>query len=83
MYLSGNANLINGVAEIKFNEKISEAIAKSNPQVIVTPVGSWSTIYVAEVTAKGFKVKSESGNANASFGWMLVVEKTVEAQIMR
>jgi hypothetical protein len=41
----------------------------------VTPVGSWSGIYVAEIRSDGFLVKSGAGDPNAEFKWIAVAER--------
>jgi len=40
--------------------------------VIVTPVGSWSGIYVTEVDSSGFRVRSETGDPSCEFNWIAI-----------
>lgn len=72
-YLAGSAKLVAGRADVKFEDKFSTVAA--NIKVIVTPVGSWSGIYVMDVSPNGFTVRSETGNPDAEFNWFAVSEK--------
>lgn len=76
VYLSGSAKLVEGKAEVKFREDLSEFIKKddSGIKILVTPVGSWSGIYVMSIYKDGFTVKSATGDQNAIFNWILVKE---------
>ncbi len=72
-YTNGSARLLGGEATITFERLFSETISASSPiKVIVTPVGSWSGIYVTEVNSSGFKVRSETGDADCEFNWMAI-----------
>lgn len=73
IYLFGSSRLTNGYAEIKFEEDLSKVIGDiSDVIVIVTPRGTWSGIYVENLNAKGFIVRSGAGDPNAKFDWMIV-----------
>jgi hypothetical protein len=73
--IMGSGKLENGSGEIIFDKVFDKIIPSKNGQVIITPVGSWSGIYITEVSENGFKVKSESGDINANFNWVLLGEK--------
>jgi hypothetical protein len=69
-YTRGTGQLKDGIATIAFERLFREGISDSKPvQVNITPVGSWSGIYVVEQTQKGFTVKAENGDLNAKFNW--------------
>ncbi|MEO0145656.1 MAG: hypothetical protein ABIM19_02350 [candidate division WOR-3 bacterium] len=74
VYFDGQGRLKNGEAFIPIPEDIKKVIA-GNAQVVVTPVGSWSGIYVAEISSDGFLVKSGAGDPNAEFKWIAVAER--------
>ncbi len=72
-YANGKARLSGGEASILFERLFSESISETSPiKVIVTPVGSWSGIYVTEVNSSGFKVRSETGDLNCEFNWIAI-----------
>lgn len=72
-YANGTTTLTNGKAQIEFERLFSETISSEIPiRVTVTPVGSWSGIYVTDVNTKGFNVASENGNLNAEFNWIAI-----------
>ncbi len=75
--LTGSAKLVQGKAEIKFNkEYLSKFINRNlDIKILVTPVGSWSGIYVMSMDKDGFTVKSDTGDQNVLFNWILVGEK--------
>jgi len=74
VYFDGQGRLKNGEAFIPIPEDMRKVIA-ANAQVVVTPVGSWSGIYVAEIRSDGFLVKSGAGDPNAEFKWIAVAER--------
>ena len=69
-YLTGSAKLVGGSADVKFQDKFSGLAA--DIKVIVTPVGSWSGIYVENVSPNGFTARSGAGNPDAKFNWLAV-----------
>ncbi|MEO0050832.1 MAG: hypothetical protein ABIK42_06795, partial [candidate division WOR-3 bacterium] len=72
-YSNGTAQLSNGMASVTFDRLFSEAISPYIPvRVIITPVGSWSGIYVQNTTANGFIARCETGNMNAEFNWIAI-----------
>jgi hypothetical protein len=76
IFISGSAKLVNGTAEIKYEEVFLKLLPESNKiKIIVTPEGSWSAIYIVKSDNKGFAVKSESGDLNAHFNWIVTGEK--------
>ncbi len=76
VYLTGSATLVEGRADVKFSENLSEFIKKNDLgiKILLTPVGSWSGIYVMSIDKDGFTVKSATGDQNAIFNWILVKE---------
>ncbi len=81
-YMSGTGQLKDGKATISFAEIsggdniFEEAVSEKVPvKVIVTPVGSWSALYVSESSTKGFTVLSASGDKNAKFNWIVIGRK--------
>lgn len=72
-YSNGTAQLTNGKASVAFDRLFSEAISPDVPvRVIVTPVGSWSGIYLESADSSGFSVRSETGDLNATFNWIAI-----------
>jgi len=72
-YANGTAQLEDGVAMVRFERLFREAISPDVPvRVIVTPVGSWSGLYVESQTPEGFVVRSGAGDASATFNWMAI-----------
>jgi hypothetical protein len=70
---SGTASLAGGTARVQFDrlfaESVSDAVAL---RVTATPVGAWSALYLTLVDGGGFTVRSDAGDANASFNWVAV-----------
>lgn len=64
----GIAKLSGGSVQVSFEGRSFNRA--TNIKIIVTPVGSWSGIYVKDVTGKGFTAVSETGDPNASFSWI-------------
>jgi len=86
-YISGQGQLKDGRAVISFEEisggdKIfEEAVSEKVPvKVIVTPVGSWSGLYVIDASPKGFTVLSATGDPNAKFNWIAIGRKKGEEE---
>ena len=72
-YANGSGKLVNGELSLTFERLFQEAISSTVPvKVIVTPVGTWSGIYVVNVTSTGFTAKSENGDLNANFNWIAI-----------
>jgi hypothetical protein len=72
-YSDGTAQLTHGEASVDFDRLFSEAISPDIPiRVVVTPVGSWSGIYLQNATNSGFAVRSEAGDLNATFNWIAI-----------
>ncbi len=80
-YVSGQGHLQNGEARINFSDLFNdnifaEAVSGQIPvKVIVTPVGSWSGLYVEDVSPEGFTIRSAEGNPNVTFNWIAVGRK--------
>jgi len=72
-YANGEAQLKNGEAVVKFERLFREAISAKIPvRVVVTPVGSWSGLYIVSSDSDGFVVKSGAGDPNVKFTWIAV-----------
>jgi len=72
-YSNGSAQLKNGIVNISFDRLFSEGISSEIlVRVIVTPVGSWSGMYVENTLKDGFTVKSDAGDLNAKFNWIAI-----------
>lgn len=69
---NGTAKLADGSVKVKFEGRSFNRA--TNIRIIVTPVGSWSGIYVKDVSNSGFTVVSETGNPNAEFNWIAIAE---------
>jgi len=72
-YANGEAQLKNGEATVQFERLFREAISDKIPvRVVVTPVGSWSGLYIVSADHDGFVVRSGAGDANCKFTWIAV-----------
>jgi len=72
-YANGEAQLKNGEATVQFERLFREAISDKIPvRVVVTPVGSWSGLYIVSADHDGFVVKSGAGDPNCQFTWIAV-----------
>jgi len=72
-YANGEAQLKNGEAAVQFERLFREAISAKIPvRVVVTPVGSWSGLYIVSSDSDGFVVKSGAGDQNCKFTWIAV-----------
>ncbi len=72
-YANGEAQLKNGEATVQFERLFREAISDKIPvRVVVTPVGSWSGLYIVSADSDGFVVKSGAGDPNCKFTWIAV-----------
>lgn len=72
VHLTGSATLAGGSVDVKFKESFSKFV--SDIKVIVTPVGSWSGIYVININPDGFTAMSGAGDPKARFNWIVVRE---------
>lgn len=73
MILAGTGKLKNGIAVVEFPSYFSEFVSEATEiRVITTPEGSFSGLYVTEKTSSGFVVKSEVGDLNAKFNWLVI-----------
>ncbi len=74
----GTANLRNGEAEVKFDEKYAALISTEKPIIVtVTPMGETKGVYIVSVTKDGFKIKENgNGTSNVTFSWIAIAEKT-------
>jgi len=72
-YANGEAQLKNGEATVQFERLFREAISDKIPvRVVVTPVGSWSGLYIVSSDGDGFVVKSGAGDPSCKFTWIAV-----------
>ena len=68
----GTAKLVNGSIDVKFQgNSFNKAF---NIRVIATPIGSWSGIYIENISNAGFTAVSEVGDPNAEFSWIAIGE---------
>lgn len=74
---SGYGTLVNGSAEIKFDEKFKDLISQKIPVVVtVSPLGNSGGIYVLEITSTGFIVKeNNNGKSNIEFTFIAIGRK--------
>lgn len=74
----GIGTLVNGKATINFKNNFKNLIATDKPIIVtVTPMGETNGVYTSTITKDGFTViENLSGNANVSFSWIAVAEKT-------
>jgi hypothetical protein len=69
----GKGRLSGGETYIEFSSSFSEFVSPDVPvEITVTPVGSYSGIYIQSYDRNGFYVKSEVGDANCKFNWMAI-----------
>lgn len=80
VFTGGTAKLINGIAEIKFEDDLKEFGVSdvSEIKVVVTPLNTFSGLYITDLTLKGFKVKSEIGDKNAEFNYLVFIVKKIQ-----
>jgi hypothetical protein len=75
--IAGNSKLNNGTVFVEFPQKLSEDLNGQKYIINLTAVGSWSGLYIEEINNNGFIVKSESGDLNANFFWLLSSTNTI------
>jgi len=69
----GKGRLSNGEAYINFDESFSEFVSSEIPvEVTVTPVGSYSGLYIARKDKDGFLVKSGAGDPDCELTWIAI-----------
>jgi hypothetical protein len=69
----GKGRLSGGEAYINFNESFSEFVSSEIPvEVTVTPVGSYSGLYIARKDKDGFLVKSGAGDPDCELTWIAI-----------
>ncbi len=78
----GTGKLTDGIAHIRFSSSFSEFLTEEEPvEITVTPVGSYSGLYIAERSREGFTVKSGAGDPNCEFTWIAIgVERGKETR---
>jgi hypothetical protein len=70
---SGTGQLAGGECYVTFDRLFQEAISKEIPlRIILTPKDTWSGLYVAEKSHRGFRVKAVGGEVNAEFDWLAI-----------
>jgi len=50
----------------------------SEIKVVVTPINTFSGLYITDLSLKGFKVKSEIGDKNAEFNYLVFIVKKIQ-----
>jgi hypothetical protein len=69
----GKGRLSNGETYINFDESFSEFVSSKIPvEVTVTPVGSYSGLYIARKDKDGFLVKSGAGDPDCELTWIAI-----------
>ncbi|MDI6839895.1 MAG: hypothetical protein QMD71_03415 [bacterium] len=65
--------LVNGEAYVKFDASFAEFVSAQLPiEITLTPVGSYSGLYVVEKDKYGFTVKSGAGDNNCEFSYLAI-----------
>jgi hypothetical protein len=73
MVSSGKGRLSAGAARIDFDRTFAESITGPDDlRITATPVGGWSALYVENIDADGFELRSESGRTDVEFHWTAV-----------
>ncbi len=73
MVSSGKGRLSAGAARIDFDRTFAESITGPDDlRITATPVGAWSALYVENIDADGFELRSESGRTDVEFHWTAV-----------
>jgi hypothetical protein len=73
---SGTARLVNGTATIALDKEISSFVSGNvDLKITATPKGSWSGLYVSQQSGDRFVVKSDAGDLNASFDWIVIARE--------
>jgi hypothetical protein len=73
---SGTAKLSNGSATIALDQEIRDFVSGNvDLRITTTPKGSWSGLYVAQQSNDQFVVKSDAGNLNADFDWIVIARE--------
>ncbi|MGC8893246.1 MAG: hypothetical protein ACP5QG_00175 [candidate division WOR-3 bacterium] len=74
VYFDGKARLENGVAHVEIPTEYRNVIS-GDIEVVATPIGTWSGIYVESATSESFTVRSGAGDPNAEFKWIAVATR--------
>jgi len=70
---SGHGTLVNGQAQITFEQLFQEAVSSDVPlKIILTPKGGWSGLYVSQQSATGFSVLTGAGEQDIEFDWLAI-----------
>jgi hypothetical protein len=70
---SGKGHLTEGAARVTFDDVFAESVSgPENLRIAATPIGGWSALYVEDIDAKGFDLRSEAGDKNIEFHWVAV-----------
>ncbi len=73
LVVSGKGRLSAGAARIDFDRTFAESITGPDDlRITATPVGAWSALYVENIDADGFELRSESGRTDVEFHWTAV-----------
>jgi hypothetical protein len=79
LYDDGRAQLVNGVAFVRFDELFS-TMMEGIPTVTVSPAGNCNGIFIEEITKDGFRIKEmNNGTSNVAFTYIVLAKrKSVE-----
>jgi hypothetical protein len=73
---SGTSRLNNGSVTIALDSEINAFVSGNvDLKITATPKGSWSGLYVAQQSKGQFVVKSDAGDLNASFDWIVIARE--------
>jgi hypothetical protein len=77
IYMKGTGQLINGKANITFDEKYLSIISDKDPIIVtVTPMGQTNGVYIEEVKSNSFSVvENNAGKSNVAFSWIAIATK--------
>jgi len=81
LYDDGRAQLVNGVAFVRFDELFS-TLMEGIPTVTVSPAGNCNGIFIEEITKDGFRIKEmNNGTSNVAFTYIVLAKrKSVEEE---
>ncbi len=77
IFIKGSGQLINGKAEIKFEDKYLPLISDKEPIIItITPNGETAGVYIETNKSTGFSIRENGkGNSTVSFSWIAVATR--------
>jgi len=77
IYLKGTGTLVNGVANIQFDEKYNNLISEKESIIItVTPNGQTNGVFIQNSKTTGFTVvENNGGKSNTTFSWIAIATR--------